>query len=213
VTMPHLLYVADPMCSWCWGFAPSLAALIDRHGDALPLHLVMGGLRPGETRVMDAAQKATIRTHWEHVAEASGQSFDHRFFDREGFVYDTEPAARAVVTMLDLAPLQALVVFHGVQSAFYAGNVDVTQADELANIAASSGVSPEAFLTRFNSDEARAATQQHFALAQRAGIRGFPTLLGGTGSDQPHAVLANGFTPPDVLLTRADAWLGKLAPA
>ena len=39
-----LYYVADPMCSWCFGFAPELAAI--RAG--LPAHIrleyVMGGL-------------------------------------------------------------------------------------------------------------------------------------------------------------------------
>lgn len=203
---PHLIYVADPMCSWCWGFAPSLAALMARHGDELPLHLIMGGLRPGETRVMDDKQKAFIREHWQHVHEASGQPFDHDFFLREGFVYDTEPAARAVVTVLDMAPAKALIYLHAIQTAFYAGNVDVTQADELAKLAEESGISAEAFLIRFTSQAAHDATQQHFALAQRAGIRGFPTLLGGTGAEEPHAVLANGFAPPDALLARFEAW-------
>nr|MBA3324286.1 DsbA family protein [Paracoccaceae bacterium] len=43
----HLLYVADPMCSWCWGFAPVIADIRAAFRDRLPLHLVMGGLRPG----------------------------------------------------------------------------------------------------------------------------------------------------------------------
>jgi putative protein-disulfide isomerase len=31
----RLLYVMDPMCSWCWGFAPVAKALVEqarRHG-------------------------------------------------------------------------------------------------------------------------------------------------------------------------------------
>ena len=26
----RLLYVMDPMCSWCWGFAPVVAALAEQ---------------------------------------------------------------------------------------------------------------------------------------------------------------------------------------
>src|SRR3712207_1860168 len=96
---PHLVYVADPMCSWCWGFSPVIDAIRHRFADALPIRLIMGGLRPGTTKVMDAAAKRTIRTHWEHVQEASGQPFDFGFLDRDGFVYDTEPAAKAVVVV------------------------------------------------------------------------------------------------------------------
>ena len=42
----RLLYVMDPMCSWCWGFAPvveTLAAQANRAG--IELQVVVGGLR------------------------------------------------------------------------------------------------------------------------------------------------------------------------
>ncbi len=29
---PHLVYVADPMCSWCWGFSPVIDAIRERFG-------------------------------------------------------------------------------------------------------------------------------------------------------------------------------------
>ena len=91
----EIIYIGDPMCSWCWGFAPVLDEMLDRHGQHAELKIIVGGLRPGTTSPMDESDKSTIRSHWEHVNEASGQPFDYAFFDRDGFVYDTEPAARA----------------------------------------------------------------------------------------------------------------------
>ncbi|MFQ5523922.1 MAG: DsbA family protein, partial [Acidimicrobiia bacterium] len=38
-----LIYVGDPMCSWCWGFAPEIEDLADEY----PVEVVVGGLRPG----------------------------------------------------------------------------------------------------------------------------------------------------------------------
>ena len=96
---PRLIAFVDPMCSWCYGFAPVLEAIAKHYGASLPIHLVMGGLRPGTTEPMTDTMKAMIREHWEHVHTASGQPFDHAFFERETFVYDTDPAARAVVLM------------------------------------------------------------------------------------------------------------------
>ncbi len=43
----HLLYIADPLCSWCYGFGPELSKLLARHPGAR-LDLVMGGLRLAE---------------------------------------------------------------------------------------------------------------------------------------------------------------------
>ena len=93
MSQPHLIYIADPMCSWCWGFAPTIESISQRFGESLPIRLMMGGLRPGTTKPLDQAGRRTIREHWEHVREASGQPFDFRFFEREDFVYDTEPAS------------------------------------------------------------------------------------------------------------------------
>ena len=38
-----LISVGDPMCSWCWGFAPEIDSLADDY----PVDVVVGGLRPG----------------------------------------------------------------------------------------------------------------------------------------------------------------------
>ena len=44
---PRLIYFADPMCSWCYGFSPVIAQIRQTFGRALPIEVVMGGLRPG----------------------------------------------------------------------------------------------------------------------------------------------------------------------
>ena len=95
----HFVYFADPMCSWCYGFSPVITTLAERFSGRLPVRLVMGGLRAGNTRPMRPQDKDYIRGAWTRVGEASGQPFDFAFFEREGFIYDTEPACRAVVTM------------------------------------------------------------------------------------------------------------------
>ena len=67
----------------------------------------MGGLRAGNTEPMTDKDKDYIRGAWAKVGEATGQPFDPSFFDRE-FVYDTEPACRAVVAARRLKPNMAL---------------------------------------------------------------------------------------------------------
>jgi putative protein-disulfide isomerase len=135
----RLVYFADPMCSWCYGFSPVIAALADRFEDRLPLDVVMGGLRAGNTEPMRGKDKEFIRSAWMRVGAATGQPFDMAFFDREGFVYDTEPACRAVVTARRLMPRMALPFMARIQQAFYAENRDMTAADEIAGVAEEAG--------------------------------------------------------------------------
>ncbi len=41
----RLLYFADPMCSWCYGFAPQILQEKSNYPE-IDFQLVMGGLRP-----------------------------------------------------------------------------------------------------------------------------------------------------------------------
>lgn len=187
-----LWYFADPMCSWCWGFSPVIEALRDEYRDRMKIALVLGGLRH-ETAPMTAAGREDILHHWQQVHERTGQPFRFDNALPEGFVYDTEPACRAVVTIGGIEPTLIFPLFRAIQNAFYAEGRDVTQAGTLAELAAGLGVDAAAFTQAFDSDAARAKTQAHFRQARQAGVRGFPALILQQDS-QLHAV-GNGCLP------------------
>lgn len=174
---PILWYFADPMCSWCWGFSPAIAALRDDTRDRLKIALVLGGLRPGASEPMTAAARTEILHHWQQVQARTGQPFRFEHALPDGFVYDTEPAARAVVAAGGLDPAYSFPLFQAIQSAFYAQGRDVTQPAVLAELAAGLGLDAAMFLRAFASDAARTRTQAHFAQTRKAGVRGFPTLI------------------------------------
>lgn len=180
--MSKLIYIADPMCSWCYGFGPELTTLLSGLPE-LPLQIVVGGLRAYNSEVMSAEKKATIISHWIKVGEASGLPFVDDALMREGFIYNTEPACRAVVATRILAPQAALDAFHAIQRGFYAEGLDATDGDVLAKICSDSlnkagvDIDVEAFLQMWSSEEAITATHTDFVQTQRWGVSGFPTLV------------------------------------
>lgn len=206
MTGPHLVYFADPMCSWCWGFSPVIEAVERRFGDALPIRLILGGLRPGTVEPMDQAAKDEIRAHWDHVHEASGQPFDPGFFDRRDFVYDTEPPSRAVVVVRRRGAAEALAFLRRVHAAFYAENRDVTDEAVLAELASQSGLERGAFLEAFRGDEAKRETRLDFAIARQSGITGFPSLIAGAGDPADYAVVTRGYQPADRIIPPLEDW-------
>lgn len=177
MSAPLLWYFADPMCSWCWGFSPVIETLRDEYRERMKIALVLGGLRPGETAPMTAAGREEILHHWHQVHQRTGQPFRFDGALPEGFVYDTEPASRAVVTIGGIEPTLIFPLFKAIQSAFYAEGRDVTQPGVLADLATGLGMDATAFLSAFDSDTARAKTQAHFRQARQAGVRGFPALI------------------------------------
>jgi len=207
----RLVYFADPMCSWCYGFAPAIAAIGERFEERMPLHLVMGGLRAGHTAVMRPQDKDYIRDAWTRVGAATGQPFDFSFLDREGFVYDTEPACRAVVTARRLLPRLALPFMARISQAFYAENRDMTSPEEIAGVAEEAGFDRGQYSAAFLAPDSRNETFRDFLTAQELGIRGFPTLIAGS-EDKGYALVTNGYRPLEDVLEPLERWWAAGAP-
>lgn len=195
----RLVYFADPMCSWCYGFGPELRKVIAAHADA-ELALVMGGLRPFNREPMSDAFRAMLGEHWRHVAEASGLPLTPAALQLPGFVYDTEPACRAVVAARTLHAAKAFDYFGALQSAFYRDARDVTRAEALIEIAREHGYEEGAFAAALFSEAARRDTQRDFETAQRLGVGGFPTLAVGYADEL--FLVTSGFVHAEVVEER-----------
>lgn len=201
----RLIYVMDPMCSWCWGFAPVVQALIHQAGArGVSAELVVGGLRQ-ERIPMDQAARERTASYWHAVHEASGQPFNFEAGLPEGLVYDTEPACRALVAARSLDVEAAWTLASQIQQAFYVEGRDVTLPPELVDLAEAAGLPRIEFAERFNAQAVRDATAADFDWARNLGIAGFPTLL--AEHDGQFALLTNGFQPLDALAPLLTRWL------
>jgi len=186
--MSKFVYIGDPMCSWCYGFGPEIQRFLLTQPEA-ELDIVVGGLRAYNRQVMDEGQRDMILTHWKKVAQISGLPFDMAGLDRQGFVYDTEPVCRAVVTAKilaeDMPSMAILEVFLALQRAFYAEACDVTDEAVLAQVASEAlnafdgtdSFDVASFYETLTSPPSRDETRQHFEQVQRWGVRGYPVLL------------------------------------
>jgi putative protein-disulfide isomerase len=200
-----LWYIADPMCSWCWGFSPVIERTRLDYAGRLKFELLLGGLRPGTKTPLPAAQREEILGHWQAVHRATGQPFRFEGAMPGGFVYDTEPASRAVVAVSMMDERAVFPFFRSVQSAFYAEQQDVTVPGVLAALAQAAELDEQQFLQVFESDAAKSRTLEHFQEARRRGVSGFPAVM--MQGPQGYALLAQGYCPYEALRSRLDAWL------
>lgn len=207
----RLLYVMDPMCSWCWGFAPVVEALAEQAAAAgVSLQIVVGGLRRDQVAI-DAAARVRYLGYWQAVNASTGQLFDFERGLPEGLVYDTEPACRALVTARQLDAASAWALLKLIQQAFYTEGADVTQAGVLVQRAEQAGIPRIEFAEAFDSQAMQEATAADFTWVQDLGIAGFPTLL--AERDGQLALLTNGYQPLEVLAPLLGRWLERAANA
>lgn len=170
-----LIYIGDPMCSWCYGFAPELDKILAAFPN-VPLEIVVGGLRVnGDESMMELHDFLT--DHWREVHDASGQDFNYAILKQSIVLYNTEPACRAVYVMGQMAPEKKYTYFKLVQRGFYYHNYLPHDAENYAKLAAECGVDYEQFLNKFESRQAKVEVFSDFDLAQKLGATGFPTLI------------------------------------
>ena len=177
----ELIYFADPMCSWCWGFSPIINKITSKIRKRVGVRYIMGGLRPYTKKIMTSELREYIIGHWHNVYKKSGQNIDFGFKIGEGFVYDTEPPSRAVVTVREINKDLEFKVLSEIQKSFYVDIQDITKCSVLADIVANFGIEKALFLELFNSDELKALTKKDFNSSQAFGVRSFPTLISRVG--------------------------------
>ena len=199
-----LWYVADPMCSWCWGFMPVIERVRNDYDQRLKVELLLGGLRPGTEHPLPAAQRQQIIGHWHAVHRLTGQPFRFERAMPDGFIYDTEPASRAVVAVSKLNPDATFVFFRAIQFAFYVEQRNVTQPSVLSELAVQVGLEAQAFLHVFESQMARDITQSHFQKARQLGVHGFPTLIGQQADS--YALISSGYCSFEELNPKIRQW-------
>ncbi len=200
----EIIYIGDPMCSWCWGFSPVLRQIEATYGEHAPLRLIVGGLHAFDSDPMSDEYKARIKHHWEQVAAATGQPFNYAFFDREGFVLDTEPACRASVVVRNLQPNALMSFYERIHKGFYVEDTDTTQLETFVGYAEAEGIDTDAFAQAFESEAAKEETISDFAWCQQSGVTGFPTVV--LREDDTMAALTIGYQPFDAIAPVLDAW-------
>jgi putative protein-disulfide isomerase len=205
----NLIFVGDPMCSWCWGIAPALEELRRYCAKQnLAFVIVVGGLRPGGGTPWNDNFKDFLRHHWGEVEKRSGQTFGTALLDKEYFDYDTEPACRAVVVaraMLhatDPDGARLLGFFTAIQKKFYVDSQDPTELAFYADICGAAGLDFAQFSAGFESEQFRGETGGDFELSRGWGVRGFPTVIVQQGTSGQ--MIATGLATAEQMIERIE---------
>ncbi len=168
----------DPMCSWCWGFAPVMEELLSTQSDRYNFSLVVGGLRTKGQMNWDEASKMYLKGHWKQVAKRTGQPFTATLFEKEDFEYDTYPACKAIVTVRELFGMQrAFVYLHLLQERFYAHGEDITNVNILRDLVKHISLDSSEFKTFYESDRAEVLMYHDFSKARSMGANVFPSFV------------------------------------
>ena len=170
-----IMYIGDPMCSWCYGFSPEISEIKSYFSD-YDFKIVLGGLRPhGKEQINE--MKSFLQSHWEQVNSITNQPFSYAILDEKELVYDTEPACRAVVAARTMNKDIDLDFFKNIQIAFYSKNLNTNMISTYLSIAQKYNLDLEKYKDLYLSNEIKDQTIEDFNLASKIGIKGFPAVI------------------------------------
>jgi len=172
--MYQLIFVIDPMCSWCWGFHPIIKKIRQGFSHTCQTSLVVGGLRTKGEMAWSEKNKNYLIQNWKSVQQQTKQPFDFSLFNQSSFDYDTYPACKAIVTVRELwGENAAFNYLEKVQTAFYVKNEDTSLVETLLNYIEEK----EKFLAFYESERAELLMQHDFSKARSMGANAFPSTV------------------------------------
>ncbi|MGD2005884.1 MAG: DsbA family protein, partial [Pseudomonadales bacterium] len=117
--MSTLIYVYDPMCSWCYGFHPTWKAILQGLPDGVTVQTRLGGLAPDSNTPMSDAMRDKLAATWHRIESTCQVSFDHGYWDqRPNPPRSTYIAGRAVRAAQSMGLAEWNMV-EAIQDAYY----------------------------------------------------------------------------------------------
>lgn len=196
-----LIYIMDPMCSWCYAFQPHLKTLIGQLKPEIKVLCYMGGLAPDSDDPMPEEMQQTIQQTWMQIEARTGTHFNHDFWSRCEPRRSTYPACRAVISVEKLSPGNGMQMVEAIQKAYYLDARNPSNEDTLIDLARQIGFEPQQFKALLHSEETETTLYADLNFCKSIAVQGFPFLgLENGNSIEPLAV---GYCDQDELLARA----------
>ena len=204
---PVLFYVADPMCSWCWGFHPVLMKVVDALQPDVTLRYVMGGLAKDSDDPMPAETREYVQINWRQVMQETGAEFNWDFWTNCQPRRSTYPACRAVIAAGFQREASIPEMFHRIQRAYYKEARNPSDSETLIALAEEVGLDKSRFERDLFSSETEDQLQEDFSLRRSLGVREFPGLV--IGNERDKLCVVRGYSDFETTIARLDEFLSK----
>lgn len=166
-----VLFVTDPLCSWCWGTLPEVESARAQLEGEFEFDLIMAGLQVGGVKGLAVFNVNQLMNLWQEVRAVTGQEFSERI--PEDFIYHSEIACRAVEIARAKCDTPPWDFFHKLQSAFYVDGLDVNNPAVLAGLLE---LSEDQVAAMLKQSEYVEAARRNFARAKFLSAHALPSI-------------------------------------
>lgn len=203
-----LIYVHDPMCSWCWGFEPVRQKLFDAVADGFEIRRLVGGLAPDSQEPMPMAMQSGLQQTWQRIEQViPGTSFNYDFWRDCAPRRSTYPSNRAVIAARQQGDRFDEAMTARIQQAYYQEARNPSDDETLIELAENIGLEVDAFTSSLKSEATQQLLVDEINKARSMGMDSFPSLMVEQGGGL-HPLMIN-YTDVDAMLRQVAQITGQ----
>lgn len=172
-----LIYVHDPMCSWCWGFEKTRQDLFSALADNIGIRRLLGGLAPDSDVPMPESMQAMLQQTWSRIEQTiPGTIFNYSFWQKCHPRRSTYPANRAIIAARQQGDQYDEAMSQRIQKAYYLEARNPSDNSTLIDLARDLGLDEQQFKADLTSEKTEQVLINEIETARGMGINGFPSL-------------------------------------
>lgn len=171
----QLFYIYDPMCSWCWGYAPTWQRLQRELTSEVDIIYGLGGLAEDSDVLMPEAMQVFLQQTWRKIAQQLGTEFNFDFWQQCQPRRSTFPACRATLIAREFGKEQEMLT--AIQHAYYLQAKNPSNLDTLQALAVDIGLDGYDFLQKLKSQSVDEQLMVEINKMRSLPINGFPALV------------------------------------
>ena len=199
-----LIYVHDPMCSWCWGFESTRKIIFETVADRMQIRRMVGGLAPDSDQPMPDSMRLMLQQTWQRIEQSiPGTRFNYAFWDECSPRRSTYPANRAVIAAREQGESFDPLMTARIQQAYYLEAKNPSDNSVLVELAADIGLDVERFAESLESDALQQQLLAEIESTRAMGINSFPSLAVHRDGILRHIGLS--YTDPEAMLSQIEA--------
>ena len=173
-----LIYIHDPMCSWCWGFRPVWQQVQRAVAGKLDVRYVLGGLAADTDEPMPEEMRLNVIDNWRRIQrEIPGTEFNYDFWTRCSPRRSTYPACRAIIACRMQQPELESEMLLLIQQAYYLLARNPSDLDVLVALAEQLGLDTRQFVDDIQSEVCQNVLLEEIEFCREINIFSFPSLV------------------------------------
>ena len=190
-----MVFVTDPMCSWCWGMADSIKEIYEKYKAKIELDLMLGGMNTDSTDCVGDYGKKFLMHLWNEIHQTTGKEFGFKL--PHSYVHNSLLPCLAIELVKSEDIDRAFDLLYELQSLFFVKGANINDMHLLLELLPNYGVTREQASLAMDQSSVKERVKFQFENSRSFGTSVLPSMLFDDG--EGYKLLLGGYADTEII--------------